>query len=200
METESKYKVGITGGIGSGKTTVCRIFEILGFPVYYSDRKAKEIIHTNQSVINLYKRLFGNDVYENGKLDREKVGKIFFSNPQIKIEIERFLHPIVRNDFSNWAQQQKSKVVINESAILFESSGHTNMDAIIVVSAPVNIQIKRVLKRDGLSEEDIIARMRSQMSDNEKIKLCNYHVLCNDEEMVIPQVLNIYKELNERIK
>lgn len=200
METESKYKVGITGGIGSGKTTVCKIFEILGFPVYYSDRKAKEIIHTNQSIINLYKRLFGNDVYENGNLDREKVSKIFFNNPQIKTEIEQLLHPIVRNDFSIWAQQQKSKVVINESAILFESGGHTNMDAIIIVSAPVKIQIKRVAKRDGLSEEDIIARMRSQIREEEKIKLCNYHILCNDEEMVIPQVLNIFKKLNERIK
>lgn len=200
METEKIYKVGITGGIGSGKTTVCRIFEILGIPVYFSDQKAKEIIHTNQRVINLYKRLFGNDVYVNGNLDREKVSKIFFNNPQIKAEIEQFLHPIVRNDFSNWAQQQKSKVVINESAILFESGGHTNMDAIIVVSAPVKIQIKRVAKRDGLSKEYIMARIRSQISDEEKIKRCNYHILCNDEEMVVPQVLNIFKELNERIK
>jgi len=192
-----KYKVGITGGIGSGKSTVCRIFELLGLPVYYSDLRAKELIHTNEKIIAMYKRLFGEAIYISGQLNRPRVAKILFDNPQLKKEVEEMVHPMVRNDFDQWARHQTSNIVLNEAAILFESGGHQFMDAIITITAPESIRIKRVVKRDGFAEPEIRARMNHQWSDEMKCALSHYVIECDDKQLVIPQVLEIYNILDQ---
>ena len=189
MAITQKYKVGITGGIGSGKSTVCRIFELLGLPVYYSDLCAKQLIHENDEIITLYKRLFGEKIYSSGQLNRAKVAEIIFNNPTIKKEVEDVVHPIVRNDFNKWANMQHGHVVLNEAAILFESGSYQFMDAVITVTAPVNLRIGRVLDRDGVSEKEIKARINNQWPDEKKCALSQYVIECDNKQMVIPQVL-----------
>lgn len=200
MNGKHKYRVGITGGIGSGKSTVCRVFEVLGLPVYYSDIKAKELIHSNNDVITLYKQLFGEDIYSAGALNRSRVAELIFANPKLKLEVEKRLHPMVRNDFDDWVQIQNADIVLNESAILFESGGFRFFDAIINVSAPENIRIKRVMKRDGFTEMEIRARMKHQWSDEKKGSLSQYVIECDDHKLIIPQIIEIYNLLVEKIK
>jgi dephospho-CoA kinase len=197
LVVSQKYKVGITGGIGSGKSTVCRIFELLGFPVYYSDIRAKQLIHENDEIITLYKRLFGEDIYATGQLNREKVAEILFNHPTIKKEVEGVVHPIVRDDFNKWAVMQQSDVVLNEAAILFESGSYQLMDAVITVSAPENLRISRVMNRDGITEREIKVRINNQWPDEKKCALSQYVIECDDIHMVVPQVLKIYKLLDQ---
>jgi dephospho-CoA kinase len=197
LVTSHKYKVGITGGIGSGKSTVCRIFELLGLPVFYSDVRAKELIHENDEIITLYKRLFGDSIYICGQLNRAKVAEILFNNPKIKKEVEDVVHPIVRNDFNKWAEMQRGEIVLNEAAILFESGSYQLMDAVITVSAPANLRISRVMNRDGITEREIKVRINNQWPDEKKCALSQYVIECDDKHMVVPQVLKIYKLLDQ---
>ncbi len=196
MTSRDKNKIGITGSIGSGKSTVCRIFEQLGLPVYYSDKRAKELIHVNKEIITLYKRLFGSDIYSSGQLDRQRVAGIIFSNPGCLKEVEQLVHPIVRMDFEKWMKKQDSGIVLNEAAVLFESGGYKFMDAVITVTAPEALRLERVKRRDGLSEDEIRARMELQWPDDKKCSLSQVVIVCDDVQMVIPQVLDIYKKLH----
>lgn len=190
-----KFRVGITGGIGSGKSTVCRVFEILGLPVYYSDQRARQLLETHPAIRSLYQRLFGAEVYASGQLDRQRVAGQLFGNPRLKAEVEQAVHPMVRADFDDWVRTQKSPVVINEAAILFESGGFKAMDAVILVSAPEDLRIQRVMKRDGLSPEQVRLRIKNQWSDEKKKALSQYQVVCDDVQMVLPQVLYIYQQM-----
>lgn len=189
------YKVGITGGIGSGKSTVCYIFEQLGIPVYYSDLRARQLINSCEEIKELYRRLFGNDIYTSGQLDRQRVGRVLFNNPGIKHEIEKVVHPVVRADFEQWIKLCNSDVVINEAAILFESGNYRSLDAVIMVTAPENLRLKRVMKRDGLTEMEIRDRIKHQWNDEKKILLSDFVIVCDDIQMVIPQVLNVYNTI-----
>lgn len=190
-----KFRVGITGGIGSGKSTVSRIFELLGLPVYYSDLRARVLMESHPQVRSLYKHLFGDDVYATGQLDRKRVAAQLFNNPGIKTEVEQVVHPIVRNDFEQWTSQQKSGIVLNEAAIMFESGSYRYMNAVILVTAPQELRIHRVMKRDGLSRDEVMTRIKTQWPEEKKQVLSQYLVVCDDVQLVIPQVLNIYKQI-----
>lgn len=190
-------KIGVTGGIGSGKTTVCKVFSSFGIPIYDSDINAKKIINSDQSVINIYKKYFGEDIYESGTLNTKKVAKIIFSDEKILREVEKYVHKAVRNDFNNWATKQNSKIVINEAAIMFESGSYKNMDKIITVSAPEEVRIERVMKRNSITKEEVIRRIKLQLDDAEKIKLSDFVIYADDEMLVVPQVLKILKKLEE---
>lgn len=194
------YRIGITGGIGSGKTTVCRILEILGLPVYYSDLRARQLIESDPRVRSLYKRLFGDDVYASGQLNRPLVAAQLFNNPMLKTEVEKVVHPIVRSDFEEWVLQQKSSMVINEAAIMFESGSYRSMDAVILVTAPEQVRIQRVMKRDGLTKEQVLARIKMQWSEEKKRTLSQYIVECDDVQMVIPQVLDVHQKILSHLK
>lgn len=190
-----KFRVGITGGIGSGKSTVSKIFGLLGLPVYYSDLRARMLIESHPQVRSLYMHLFGEDVYASGHLDRQRVAAQLFNDPGLKSEVEQVVHPIVRNDFEQWARQQKSEVVLNEAAIMFESGSYHAMNEVILVTAPEDLRIHRVMKRDGLTRDEVMARIKTQWPDERKQALSRYMVVCDDVQLVIPQVLDVYRQI-----
>ncbi len=188
-------KVGLTGGIGSGKTTVARFFEVLGVDVYYADQRAKFLMNSKPELMKLLIENVG-DIYDDGILNKKKLATIIFSDTQ-KLEIvNSIVHPFVFRDFENWTKQRKyKKIVVQEAAILFESGAYKMMDKIITVYAPQNIRIERVIKRDNVMKKDVWDRMKKQMSDDEKIKLSDFIVKNYNDFMIIPQVLNIYKKI-----
>jgi dephospho-CoA kinase len=192
-------KVGITGGIGSGKSMVCRVFETLGIPVFYADSAAKQLMEKDAALVSSIKQLFGEDIYANGKLKREKVSSIVFKKPELLQELNKLVHPATISYGKEWMQQQKAPYVIKEAAIFFEAGTHTDMDVMIGVYAPKELRIKRAMQRDGATEEKILQRMAQQMDEEEKMKRCDY-VITNDDLMaVIPQVIRVHEELMKRV-
>lgn len=189
-------KVGITGGIGSGKTTVCKLFELLGVPVYYSDIEAKKILDEDEVVKQQIVDLFGHDVIDtNGMIDRKKMSALVFNNKKLLEQLNSIVHPAVAQHFDAWCNKQSTPFVLKEAAILFESGAHKQVDKVIVVSAPLVLKVERVMKRDKVSKEDVLKRINNQMADEEKIKLAD-HVVYNDEqELLIPQVVAVYQQL-----
>jgi dephospho-CoA kinase len=190
-------KIGVTGGIGSGKSTVCRFFEVLGVPVYDSDSRAKQLIHSNADLIRLYKSLFGEDIYVNGYLNRSKVAVLLFRDPSLLKHVEAVVHPLVRADFEKWANKQDCGLVINEAAVLFEGGSYKFMDKIITVVAPVDLRIQRVKRRDNASDEAIRSRMNNQWSDEQKIVRSDFTVFADDRQLIIPQILKIWNVLKD---
>lgn len=189
-------KVGITGGIGSGKSTVSRIFELLGIPVYYADTAAKEIMQTDEALKKAVKEHFGADIYgPDGKLDRAALGKIVF-NDKDKLELlNSIVHPATIRHSDEWANRQTSPYVIKEAALLFESGSFQYLDKIIGVSAPQAMRIARVMKRDHVTREEVLARINKQIDDNIKMRLCDYVIHNDEQQMVIPQVLALHQQL-----
>ncbi len=189
-------KVGITGGIGSGKSVVAQFFKIIDIPVFEADIEAKKII--NHSAIVRSKMIinFGEDIYlPNQTINRKKLADIIFNSPSSLQKVNSIIHPEVRKNFNEWADQQNSEYVVHEAAILFESGFYKMMDFMILVTAPVETRIERVIKRDNVSKEDVTARMKRQWDDPEKIKLSNL-VLTNDNtELIIPQLIELDKNL-----
>jgi dephospho-CoA kinase len=196
LEFGRMLKVGITGGIGSGKTTVARIFELLGVPVYYADDAAKTIMQTDELLIQQVKTHFGEQIYSsNNVLDRAALGKIVF-NDKDKLELlNSLVHPATIRHSDEWADRQTAPYVLKEAALLFESGSFQYLDKCIGVSAPQPLRILRVMKRDNISRNDVLARMHKQIDDSIKMRLCDYVVRNDEQEMVIPQVLALHDEL-----
>ncbi|MBP7184970.1 MAG: dephospho-CoA kinase [Saprospiraceae bacterium] len=187
-------KIGITGGIGSGKTTVCKIFEILNIPIYYADDRSKWLINNNEYIINKLKLNFGDDIYVENILDRKKLAFIVFNNSVKLNELNSIVHPFVQSDFEEWCElQTESKYVLKEAALLFESGSYKCLDLTINVVAPLAERIKRVKERDGSTEIEIINRINKQWSDNEKLKICDLVIYNNNNLSLIHQVLRINK-------
>ena len=188
-------KIGITGGIGSGKTYVTEVFQSLGIPVFYADIHAKKLMISSEKLIKLLKEEFGNDIYENAELDTEKLASIVFSNSDRLQKLNSLVHPIVKKEFNNWCKKQTSSYVIKEAAILFESKSHLGLDAIICVSAPLELRMKRLFKRDNSSEKEIKKRIENQISQEEKEKLSDYIIVNDEKELLLPKIIKIHKEL-----
>ncbi len=189
-------KIGITGGIGSGKTTVCKIFQVLGVPVYYADVEARILTDSHPQIIESVKRLFGNDIYEHGSLNRKKVASIVFKEKDKLSCLNRIIHPIVAGHYEQWLEKhKKSTIVFKEAAILFETGGDKDVDKVISVTAPLNLRIKRVVDRDGMSVEDVKKRIENQMSEEERIRRSDFVIRCNDKDLVVPQVLRLFNNL-----
>lgn len=195
-------KAGITGGIGSGKTTVCKIFEVLGVPVYYADDRAKELIQTDQGLIEKIKKLLGADIYDNEyKLNRKKVSTIVFNFPEVLAEYNNIIHPAVQEDAAKWMRRhQQYDYVLEEAALLFEAGSFKHMDKLICVTAPIEIRIERIIKRDGLTEEEILARMHNQWSEELKIEMSDFVIYNDGSTPLIRQVLRIHEKLHELVK
>ncbi len=162
--------IGLTGGIGSGKTTIAKMFTNFGVPVYYADDEAKKLIHSNQHIKEQLIHLFGNEAYQNGELNRAFIAGIVFNDKKKLESINAIVHPEVEKHFSNWIKKQNSKYVIQENAILFESGSQNRFDKIITVTAPLEIKIERVVKRDQTSREKVMERMDNQLKDDYKIR------------------------------
>jgi dephospho-CoA kinase len=189
-------KVGLTGGIGSGKTTVSLIFEKLGIPVFYADNEAKKVIHSDENVKQEIIRLFGKEIYlETGELDRSKMASIVFSNKEALEQLNAIVHPAVKNSFDNWEKLQQTHYIIKEAAILFESGSYKEMDQIITVTAPVELRVNRVVSRDKVNQEQINQRIANQIADEERISKSNFIVVNDDKNLIIPQILKIHMQL-----
>jgi len=187
-------KIGITGGIGSGKTTVCRIFEILGIPVFNADLVAKSIMNTDSLLRSSIKATFGSQAYsENGELDRKYLASQVFNNQEALDKLNVLVHPAAIQASIDWFKQQQGPYALKEAAILFESGSYKDCDYNILVSSPEEIRIKRVMERDGVSEESVRSRISKQMTEEKKLELADF-VIVNDGNMpLIPQVLKLHE-------
>lgn len=189
-------KVAITGGIGSGKTTVCRIFNLLGIPVFNADLEAKIIMESDSELKKSLIDFLGKDIYlENGTLDRKKMAAIIFNDKLALRKVNSIVHPAVHRYFKQWAEIQTSPYVIEETAIVFEIGGISNFDFIVVVTAPLDEKINRVMHRDGSTREQVLERMKNQWSDKEKMKQAHHIIYGGDEQLIIPQVIEIHKNI-----
>ena len=190
-------KVGITGGIGSGKTTVCQLFELLGIPIYYADDKAKELIVKNEALRTKLIETFGEETYlPDGSYNRAYIANIVFSDKKQLEKLNHIVHPAMYQDGLDWHNAQESvPYTLKEAAILFESKGHLQMDKTILVVAPEQIRIERVMKRDKTTVEAVQARIDKQLPDAEKIKLADYIILNDGKAPLVPQILKIHDKL-----
>ncbi len=189
-------KVGLTGNIGSGKSTVARIFEILGVPVYHSDKKAKEFLSVPE-VKDKLKTEFGQTVFAGNEIDRKKLANIVFNDKEAIGFLNSLIHPLVRKDFENWCSINNTEpYVIQEAAILFESGFYKLFDKTIVVSCPEEIAVEHVMKRDQVNERAVRERMKNQWDQEKKMKLSDFIIYNDNEQLLIPQVMHIHKELN----
>jgi dephospho-CoA kinase len=187
--------IGITGGIGSGKSVATKIFNTMGYPVFYADQEAKEIMNTHQEVIQEIKTLFGKDAYLNGDLNKKLLADSIFNHPELKLKINQIVHPRVREQFKRLLEESGNQLVFNEAAILFETGAYKSFDYTICVVADKNLRISRVKKRDGMTEKEVLARMNNQWSDKEKIKLADFVIYNNEDDRLLPQILKIEKEI-----
>jgi len=190
-------KVGITGGIGSGKSTVAKVFEVLGIPVYYADEAARRVMNEDEEVRQQIIQHFGASSYKNNQLDRAYIGSQVFNDKQ-KLELMNSLvHPATIRDSENWMQQQTTPYAIKEAAIIFESGTQDQYDYIIGVTAPVPLRLLRAMKRDGSTREQVLARMEKQIQDVIKMRLCDFVVYNDEQQAIIPQVIKLHERLLE---
>ena len=189
-------RIGLTGNIGSGKTTVARLFSILNIPVFNSDDQAKIIMNTNDSLKESLSEVFGDKLYINGMLNRAFLSDIIFSDANAKKKLEDLVHPAVKNEFDLWClKHSSSNYIIKEAAILFESNSHLDLDAVICVVANQETRLQRVMQRSGMSSDEVLSRMNNQWSEDKKIGLSDFVVLNGEDNLVIPQVLEIHESL-----
>jgi len=189
-------KIGLTGGIGSGKTYVSEVFKSLGIAVFNADSESKKLMITSEKLMELVKSEFGEDIYTNGTLNKEKLAAIVFSDKSKLQKLNSLVHPIVKEEFINWCELQSSSYVIKEVAILFESNSHLGLEKVICVSAPLNLRIERVINRDNSSEQEIKNRIENQISQEEKENLSDYIIVNDDKELLLPQIIKIHKLLS----
>jgi len=194
------YKVGITGGIGSGKTTACKVFEVLGIPVFYADTVAKEIMCKDEVLVAGLKAAFGNESYfEDGKLNNKHIADIVFNNEAALKQLNALVHPAVFRAFDTWEATipANTPYTLKEAALLFESGSYKMCDTNILVTAPYEIKLKRVMERDGVSAEQVKARMDKQLSDEDKSKLANHFIVNDEHQSIIEQVLALHQQFLE---
>lgn len=191
-------KVGITGGIGSGKTTVCKVFETLGIPVFYADQVAKELMVKDLILIEGVKTTFGAESYfPNGSLNNKHIANIVFENKAELDKLNALVHPAVFRAFDQWAAtvSPNAPYTLKEAALLFESGSYQMCDVNILVKAPLALKISRVMQRDGVSEAQVLARMDKQFSDEKKEQMANYMIENTEHTSVIIQVLALHQQL-----
>lgn len=186
-------RVGLTGGIGSGKSTVARIFEVFGFAVYFADDRAKWIMNNDATVKREISNLFGENIYNDEGLDRKKLAGIVFNDKAKLEQLNAIVHPATRNDFNDWATVQDSKsekaFVLQEAAILFETGGYKMLDGMINVHADQETRLQRVMKRDGVEREAVLARMEKQVSDDFRLQNADFNIYNDGSRPIIPQVI-----------
>lgn len=189
-------KIGITGGIGSGKTTVCRVFEVLGIPVFYADNAAKSIMHNDALLRQDIVEGFGKDSYfENGDLNRKHISSIVFNDKDELAKLNALVHPAVFRAFDIWVKEQKdAPYVLKEAALLFESDSHKMCDQSILVKSPEALKISRIIARDNTTAEEVRLRINRQFPDKKKERMAD-HIIINDEQMLlIPQILELHEK------
>jgi dephospho-CoA kinase len=190
-------KIGITGGIGSGKTTVALIFQVLGIPVYDADTRAKQLMNEDAALKEALSAVFGPDMYTDGRLNRSKLAALVFDDEAKLAQLNAIVHPATIKDAATWMQQQDAPYALKEAALIFESGSQQGLDYVIGVFAPESLRIQRAMQRDGSSREQVLARMSKQVSDSIKMRLCDFTIINDEQQLVIPQVLAIHEKLVE---
>lgn len=191
-------KIGITGGIGSGKSTVCKVFETFGIPIFYADTVAKEIMVSDPILIAGIKNAFGTKSYNSeGKLNNQHIAGIVFNNSTELAKLNKLVHPAVFRAFDEWLAgvPEYTRYIIKEAALLFESGSYKMCDKSILVTAPLEVKLQRVMERDGTSEAQVQARMDKQMSDEEKVKMADFLIKNDESQSVILQVMELHHQI-----
>ncbi|BAV07654.1 dephospho-CoA kinase [Filimonas lacunae] len=191
-------KVGLTGGIGSGKSTVAKVFKVLGIPIFDADVVAKNIMATDTALQQAIMQTFGADIFENGELNRKKLAGIVFNDAFRLEQLNALVHPAAIKAADYWMQQQLTRYAIKEAALLFEAGSASDLDYVVGVYAPKALRVQRVMQRDSTTREEVLARMSRQIDEEIKMRLCDFVVVNNDQELLIPQVLKIHGMLMEK--
>lgn len=195
-------KVGITGGIGSGKTTICKIFEMLEVPIYYADDRAKYLMLNDKVLVGKISNLFGSKAYtKDGELNRAYISSIVFADQSMLEKLNQIVHPAVRLDGENWFKAQETQpYALKEAALHFESGGYQLMDKMITVFAPADVRIERVMQRDNTTAEAVKARIDKQFPDSKKMELSDYVIYNDNRQSIIKQVMDVHFSLLEMAK
>jgi dephospho-CoA kinase len=193
-------KVGLTGGIGSGKSTVAKVFTTLGIPVYYADDEAKHLMQTNPQIKAALLQHFGPQTFTNHQLNRQFLGAQVFNNPNKLALLNSLVHPVTIAHAASWMQQQTTPYAIKEAALFFESGSHQHVDVMVGVYAPTALRIQRVLQRDGCTRETVLARINKQLNESIKMKLCDYVITNNNQQAILPQILTLHQTLLAQAK
>ena len=189
-------RIGLTGGIGSGKSTVAKIFEVLGIPVYYADEEAKRLMNEDPELIEEIIRHFGEKAYNSSGLDRSYLAKIVFNDAEKLRLLNSLTHPRTISHAESWISEQSSAYIIKEAALLFESGAYKQLDKIIGVSAPLELRISRVMERDGSTKEDVLKRISRQMNEDEKLSRCDFIINNDETDDIVPQVLKLHEQFS----
>ncbi|MEJ7611228.1 MAG: dephospho-CoA kinase [Ferruginibacter sp.] len=193
-------RIGLTGGIGSGKTTVAKIFEVLGVPVYYADASAKRLMNEDPVMRQRIITAFGEESYINDKLNRPYLASVVFSDPEKTKLINSFIHPATLADAAKWMDLQKSPYAVKEAALIFEAGAEKHLDLVIGVQAPFELRMQRAMERDNISEDAVRSRMEKQMDEAEKMSRCDILINNDEKELLIPQVVVIHEQLLKNIE
>ena len=192
---DNMVKVGLTGGIGSGKTTVAKIFELLGVAVYYADDAAKRIMNEDKELRAAIQKQFGEESYRDGELDRSYLAsKVFNDSFQLEI-LNSLVHPATIRDAADWMNQQTSPYTIQEAALIFESGAAEGLDYVIGVSAPTQLRTKRTMERNNVSHDEVVKRINNQLDEEIKMKLCDFIIQNDEQQLLIPQVIGLHQKL-----
>ncbi|MEQ8924979.1 MAG: dephospho-CoA kinase [Fulvivirga sp.] len=193
---DNLLKVGITGGIGSGKSLICKVFSKFNVPIYDADSRAKWLNNNDPNIQKEIIKIFGEDSYINGSLNRNHISNIVFNDESKLVLLNSIIHPAVGRDFKQWCKQQDSPYILKEAALMFESGSYKALDKVIAVSAPKELRIQRVLKRDPFrSKAQIESIISKQLSEEVRLERADYIIKNNEKELVIPQVLKLHEQL-----
>ncbi len=188
-------KVGLTGGIGSGKSTAAQIFEVLGIPVYYADAAAKQLMNDDKELRSSIIKFFGEEAYKNNFLDRKYISSIVFSDPGKLESLNAIVHPATKKDGENWMNQQTTPYAIHEAALIFEAKVSDRLDHVIGVSSPAELRIKRAKERDNVTREEVLKRMTQQLDEETKMSKCDFVLINDEQQLLIPQILELHQKL-----
>lgn len=188
-------KLGVTGGIGSGKTTVCKVFAVLGIPVFSADTEAKRIQDSDRDLQIKINSLAGKDLFASGKLDRTEMAKLIFRDSDLLAKVNSIVHPAVFEYFREWLKKQDSPYAVMEAAILFESGAYRMMDRIVTVVTPMEERIERLVKGNKLTREQVTERIKNQIDDESRIKRSDYVIFNSENDIIIPAILGIHSEM-----
>lgn len=191
----SVFRLGITGGIGSGKSTVCRVFNILGIPVFSADIEARIIMDNDQDLKKRINEISGRDMYLKGTLDRREFASMIFNNEELINKVNSIVHPVVFERFNTWTEEQGSQYVIMEAAILFESGASKLVDNVLTVVTPLEERIQRLLSGGKLTMDQIMDRIHNQIDDDTRMRNSDYVIFNSENDMIIPAILKVHKEI-----
>ena len=192
------FKVGLTGGIGSGKSTVARVFGVLGIPVFNADEESKRLLREDNGVKSAVIAAFGPSVYPSGELDRSALASIVFNDPDALAKLNGIAHPAVRKQLGRWVDEQRSPYMLVEAALMVDTGWYRSMDHLVTVIAPEAVRVKRVMARDGVGEEQVLARLRNQVGEEQRLAVADSVIQNDGYELVIPQVLALHEMLTAR--